>query len=126
MFRQHTRELSVAAAIVVMMAILAIAAPGYFSRENLADMFLTNVPVLIVAIGMTMVILAGEIDISVGSIFALASVAAGVAAKAGAPAWIAALAACSAGAALGALNGTMVAWLRVPSIVATLAAMVAL
>jgi rhamnose transport system permease protein len=126
MFRHHTRELSVAAAIVVMLAILAIAAPGYFSRENLADMFLANVPVLIVAVGMTLVILAGQIDISVGSIFAVCGVSAGVLAKSGLPVPAVLLTAILAGTGLGALNGALISYLRVPSIVVTLATMVAL
>ena len=67
-----------------------------------ADLFLGNMPVLIVALGVTLVILTGNIDISVGSMFAICGVAAGVLAKAGAP-MIArrAVAACLAGAALG-------------------------
>jgi len=120
------RELSVAGAIAALFAALSMTVPQYFSRGNLTDLFLTNGPVLLVALGMTLVILTGEIDISVGSIFAIASIAAGVAAKFGAPPLIAGLVACVAGAAFGAINGTLVAYLRVPSIVATLAAMVAL
>jgi len=123
---QHGREISVAGAILVLFAVLGLTVPQYFSRGNLTDLFLTSGPVLIVALGMTLVILSGEIDISVGSVFAIASIAAGVAAKSGLPPWIAAVSACLAGAALGAINGTLVARLGVPSIVATLAAMVAL
>jgi rhamnose transport system permease protein len=78
------------------------------------------------ALGMTLVILTAEIDISVGSMFAVLSVAAGVLAKDGLPAPAVALVACLAGAALGALNGGLVAYWRVPSIVVTLAAMIAL
>ncbi len=114
-----------AAAIAALFLVLAMAAPQYFTRANLADIFLTNVPVLIVSLGMTVVILTGEIDISVGSLFAVASVASGVVAKAGAPAVLAALAACMCGLFLGAINGFLVTRLRVPSIVATLAAMIA-
>jgi rhamnose transport system permease protein len=62
----------------------------------------------------------------VGSQFAICSVAAGVFAKLGLPTALAWLAACAAGAALGAINGALVAWVRIPSIVVTLAAMVAL
>src|SRR5919199_6499361 len=80
------REWSVALAIAALATVLAAAAPSYFSVENLRDLFLVNVPVLVVAIGATLVILTGEIDISVGSAFAVCSVAAGVAAKAGMPA----------------------------------------
>jgi rhamnose transport system permease protein len=125
MIKDHGRQLSVAAAIAGLFLVLAIAAPQYFSRENLTDMFVANIPALIVAVGMTLVILIGQIDISVGSIFAVCGVAAGLFAKAGLPVLLAGLLACFAGAILGALNGGITAYLRVPSIVVTLAAMVA-
>src|SRR6267142_2296904 len=124
--KSHTREISVAGAIVALAIVLAFAAPGYFSRENLSDLFLANMPVLIVALGMTLVILTGEIDISVGSVFAVCGVAAGTLVKWGMPLPVAGMIACLLGAALGAVNGTLVAYLRIPSIVVTLATMVAL
>jgi rhamnose transport system permease protein len=120
------REWSVAIAIAALGAALSLLAPSYFSGENLRDLFLVNMPVLVVAIGAMLVILSGEIDISIGSMFAVCSVVAGVAAKAGAPAALAGLVACGVGAGLGALNGALVAYGRIPSIVVTLAAMVAL
>ena len=124
--RTYRREISVAISILTLAIFLAFVAPGYFSRENLTDLFLANAPVLIVALGMTLVILIGQIDISVGSIFAICAVCAGVFAKSGMPALLAGLAACLAGAALGTLNGALVAYIRIPSIVVTLASMVAL
>ena len=126
MIHRHSRELSVAASIVVLCLVLTVLAPGYFARENLLYMLLTNLPVLIIAVGMTFVILTAQIDISVGSMFAVCGVAAGVFAKAGLPVPAVALAACLSGAVLGALNGGLVAYRRVPSIVVTLAAMAAL
>lgn len=120
------REISVASAILLLSIVLALTVPGFFSRTNLIDLFISNVPVLIVALGMTLVILAGEVDISVGSVFAIASIVAGAAAKSGMPSIAAALAGCVGGAVLGLMNGTMVAYVRIPSIVATLAAMIAL
>jgi rhamnose transport system permease protein len=111
---------------VALCLVLAVLAPGYFSRENFTEMVLANIPVLIIAVGMTLVILTGQIDISAGSIFAVCGVAAGVFAKAGIPVPVAGLAACLGGAVLGALNGGLTAYLRVPSIVVTLAGMVAL
>jgi rhamnose transport system permease protein len=122
----HRREISIAIVIALLGVVLAAIAPGYFARENLSDLFLGNMPVLIVAIGTTLVILTGHIDISVGSVFAICGVVAGVAAKTTGSVAVAALAACAAGAALGALNGSLVAFLRMPSIVVTLATMVAL
>jgi ribose/xylose/arabinose/galactoside ABC-type transport system permease subunit len=122
----HRREISLFLVIIALALVLAAMTPGYFARENLSDLFLGNMPVLIVAIGTTLVILTGNIDISVGSVFAICGVVAGVAAKATGSVAIAAVAACVTGGALGALNGSLVAYLRMPSIVVTLASMVAL
>src|SRR5688572_31629149 len=83
--RLATREASVALAIVALGFVLAAAAPGFFARDNLADLFLANVPVLIAALGMTLVILTGHIDISVGSVFAICAVGSGLLAKTGLP-----------------------------------------
>src|SRR5262245_1356797 len=117
----RSREISIAGVILFLFAVLAFLRPMYFSRANLIDLFLTNVPVLIISLGMLLVILTGEIDISVGSVFAVASVASGLFSKLGLPAPVAGLGACLVGGALAALNGTLVAHLRIPSIVATLA-----
>ena len=123
---RHRTEASVAAAIGALALVLAIVTPGYFSSENLSDLFLATMPVLLVALGMTLVILTGEIDISVGSMFAVCGVAAGTLAKWGAPAVPSAAGACLVGALLGAMNGALVAYVRIPSIVVTLATMVGL
>lgn len=126
MLRRYRREASIALVIAALGVLLAAAAPGYFARDNLSDLFLGNMPVLIVALGATLVILTGNIDISAGSVFAICGVAGGLVAKAGAPVAVAACAACAAGAALGTVNGLLVAFVRIPSVVVTLATMVAL
>jgi rhamnose transport system permease protein len=120
------REASVAMAILALCGVLAVAAPGFFAADNLADLFLANVPVLIAACGMTLVVLAGHIDISIGSIFAICAVTSGVVAKWDLPLPLVVLGACGIGALLGAINGGLVAYVRIPSIVVTLATMVAL
>jgi rhamnose transport system permease protein len=74
---------------------------------------------------MTMVILVGEIDISVGSQFAVASVAAGWLAKSGFPIPLLLLCVLMIGAAMGALNGFLIGRLGLPSIIVTLAMLVA-
>jgi rhamnose transport system permease protein len=126
MMKAYTREVAVAMTIVVLMVLLAFSTHGYFSRENLTDLFLANMPVMIIALGMTLIILTGQIDISVGSIFAICSVVMGVSARWGLHGIGSGLTACLAGAVCGAFNGALVAYLRVPSIVVTLATMVAL
>jgi rhamnose transport system permease protein len=122
---RYKRELSAALAYLVLLVAVGIIAPSFFSAANLRDIALNNAPVLLVAIGMTLVILVGQIDISVGSQFAVASVTAGWLAKSGIP--IPMLLPCLVviGAAMGAVNGVMVGWLRLPSIIVTLAMLVA-
>ncbi|HEX6465433.1 MAG TPA: hypothetical protein VFZ98_13310, partial [Vicinamibacterales bacterium] len=120
----HRREITIALVIAALYAVLAVAAPGFFTRENFSDLFLGNFPVLLVAMGTTVVILTGEIDISVGSVFAICGVLAGASAVAGVPLPLVVVAACGAGALLGAVNGALVAYAGLPSIVVTLASMV--
>jgi rhamnose transport system permease protein len=124
--RLGTRETSVGIAIVALALLLAAVAPGFFARDNLADLFLANVPVLIIALGMTLIVLTGHIDISVGSMFACCAVASGVLAKAGMPMPLVLVASCALGAGFGFLNGALVARVHIPSIVVTLATMIAL
>src|SRR5258706_6655745 len=123
MWNRHRREASIACATIALGVVLAVVSPGFFSAENLTDLFLANMPVLLIALGMTLVIIAGEIDISVGSTFAICGMAAGVLAKAGWPLAIALTAACVVGALIGSLNGGLVAYARIPSIVVSLATM---
>jgi rhamnose transport system permease protein len=113
------------AALLAWIVLLGAFAPGFFAPGNLRDVVLSMVPVLVVAIGMTFVIVAGQIDISIGSQFAVCSVAAGLMAVSGLPMPLVAVGACLLGAALGWINGALVSGLGVPSIVATLAVMVA-
>jgi rhamnose transport system permease protein len=125
-WEHHRREISLALAIVLLGAVLAFVAPGFYDRANLRDLLLANVPVLIAALGMTLVILTGQIDISAGSQFAICGVIAGAVSKLGIPVPLAGAAACFAGALLGMINGALVSYARIPAIVVTLATMVAL
>ena len=124
MIRRYKRELSVAAALAILAVILLVGAPSFFGRDNLRAFRVSNAPVLVAAIGMTLVILARHIDISIGSQFSICGVAAGMLAKQGVPAPVVALAVLALGGGFGAINGFLVAGLRLPSIVVTLATMV--
>jgi len=66
MLERHRREISLIVAILAIVAVLAVVAPGFFTFANQRDLMLANMPVLIVALGMVLVILTGQIDISVG------------------------------------------------------------
>ncbi len=122
---RYKRELAAAVAYAVLLVVVAVTAPGFFSAGNLRDLAVNNAPVLLIAIGMTIVILVGQIDISVGSQFAVASVAAGWLAKTGVPISMLLPSVLLIGAAMGAVNGFLVGRLGLPSIIVTLAMLVA-
>jgi rhamnose transport system permease protein len=120
-----SRAVALVIALGAALLLLAVRAPRFFSAANLADLATGLAPALVAAMGMTLVILARQIDISIGSQFAICGVVLGLLAKAGLPVPLAAAAAVAAGAGLGAVNGGLVAGLGLPSIVVTLATMVA-
>jgi len=125
MIGRYKRELSVTAAYALLLLILLVAAPSFFGKE-FGDTWIASAPVLVAAVGMTLVILARHIDISIGYQFCICGVLAGVLAKTGLPMPLVVLCTLLAGAMMGALNGGLVAGLGLPSIVATLATMVIL
>ena len=124
MLKKYQREGAALLAFIVLLAFVGIVAPAFFNAGNLRDLLVTNAPVLIVAIGMTLVIIAGQIDISVGSQLAVCSVVAGWIAKSGVAVPLLLLLLPLFGGLLGALNGVFIAKFRMPAIVVTLAALV--
>ncbi|HVQ30814.1 MAG TPA: ABC transporter permease [Vicinamibacteria bacterium] len=122
---RHKQEIAALLAWAALLGLLHWIAPSFFAPDNLRDLALNNAPLLIVATGMTLVILVGQIDISVGSQFAIVSVCVGLVAKAGVPTPLLFVAALALGAILGAVNGLLVGRLGLPSIIVTLATLVA-
>src|SRR5437868_1030260 len=123
---RYFRELSVAGALLLVLGALAIFAPAFFQPQPLLSLATREAPTLVVACGMALVIIGREIDISVGSQFSVCSVCAGLLVAKGWPLGLGLLASVGIGAVLGAFNGWLVAGLRLPSIVVTLATMVTL
>ncbi|MES3035659.1 MAG: ABC transporter permease [Gemmatimonadota bacterium] len=119
------RELAPAVAFGLLLTAVAVVAPAFFTATNLRDLALNNASVLLVSVGMTLVILLGEIDISVGAQFAVCSVVTGTLAASGVPALMLLPCAMLTGCVLGALNGVLIGVLGLPSIVVTLAMLVA-
>lgn len=99
----------------------AAIAPGFLSVANAVNIALSIAIIGILAVGMTAIILTGGIDLSIGSVLALAGVASAIAATNGAPAIVVVFVALGVGALTGVVNGTLIAYLRVPPFVATLA-----
>ena len=120
------RELSVAAAFALLLGALAALAPSFFTGGKPAAILVGSGPLLVLAVGMTLVILVRQIDISIGSQFSLCGVAAGLLARSGLPMPVVVPLTVLLGTCLGAINGALIAGLSLPSIVVTLATMVIL
>jgi rhamnose transport system permease protein len=118
------RELSVALALGLLLLFLAVAAPTFYQPQPLLSLLTREAPTLVVACGIALVIICRQIDISVGSQFSVCSVCAGLLASMNWPLALVLPASVAIGALMGATNGALVAGLRLPSIVVTLATMV--
>ena len=93
---------------------------GFLTARNLSNIVLQTAPATIMAIGFVFVLSAGEIDLSFGSITAVSALAAAVVMQEHSM-FFGILAGLGAGLAIGFFNGAMVAWLRLPSFLVTLA-----
>lgn len=121
---KYFREITVASALGLLLLSLAICAPHFFQFQPFTSRLTSQMPVLVAAIGIALVIMSRQIDISIGSQFSMCAIIAGVTAASGLPLGVSIVAAIGAGAMMGALNGVLVAYLGLPSIVVTLATMV--
>lgn len=124
--KRYFRELSVTGALLLVLVGLAVFAPAFYQPQPLLSLVTREAPTLVVACGMALVIICRQIDISVGSQFSVCSVCAGLLAARGWPLALVLPASVGLGAVMGAINGGLVAGLRLPSIVVTLATMVTL
>ena len=119
-------ELPPLAFLILLVGVLAFTTNGFLSGGNLMGICQQAAPIAIVALAVNQVIIAGEIDISMGSMVAvLAFIFAGIAQWTGNP-WPAILATLICGGAFGSLNGFLSAYAGVPSIVATLGTLMVL
>ncbi|TAH36924.1 MAG: ABC transporter permease [Planctomycetota bacterium] len=120
------REAALGVVLALLAGAVAIAAPEFYDAANLRNWLVDTLPLLVASVGMTFLMLAGQIDISVGAQFAVCGVLMGLLARAGLPPVLFIPVTLAAGGAIGALNGLLVARLRVPAIIATLAGMAVL
>ena len=96
---------------------------GFASGQVVANLFIDNAHLIVVAVGMSFVILTGGIDLSVGSVVALSTMIAAATLRAGWPAWLVVIAVLATGAVLGLGMGVMIHRFGVQPFIATLAGM---
>lgn len=119
-FIQNNREITALLAVVLLFAL-----PGFLDRQYLSVQTLTMVYssaqiLILLAMGATLVMLTRNIDVSVGSITGMCAVLLGMLLNAGYSLPVACVATLLLGLLAGFFNGVLVAWLKIPAIVATL------
>lgn len=118
------RQNFVYVALLALIVIFSVMSPYFLTGQNVANIGRQTTAVSIVAVGMTMVIITANIDLSIGSVFALSGMAAAIAMQTmGNQWWIGAMAGIAVGLAFGLINGLVTIGLGVPSFLVTLGTM---
>jgi putative multiple sugar transport system permease protein len=124
LFTRNLRQSGIYIAFVLIVGLFSIISANFLSPGNITNIVLQYSYILILAIGMVIVIIAGHIDLSVGSVVALTgAVSAVVVIKGGHPWWMGALAAIGVGLLVGVWQGFWVAFVGIPAFIVTLAGM---
>lgn len=112
-------------ALIAVVALFAFLTDGILLRpQNISNLVVQNGYILVLAIGMVMIIIAGHIDLSVGSVAAFVGACSGVFAVTwGLPWWLAVVLSLLVGALVGAWQGFWVAYAGIPAFIVTLAGM---
>jgi simple sugar transport system permease protein len=119
--RNHANELGLVFATVIMYVVLSGTARNFMTPENQLNILREIAFVGIIAWGMTLVLIAGEIDISVGPHVAFAGIILAELIRQGWPVWLACVAVLVLGALIGLFAGLLRAYLSIPSFITTLA-----
>jgi simple sugar transport system permease protein len=114
------REASIFIAGVLLAVYFQSSSSAFLSADNLQNVVDYTATTAIIAAGQVMVLVCGELDLSVGMVYALTPFIMFFAGQAGAPMWIAVLLAVAAAGLVGVVNGVVTVFLRVPAFVTTL------
>ncbi|MFO1035226.1 MAG: ABC transporter permease [Geminicoccaceae bacterium] len=114
------QEMILLLGLVLLFVVVGSLNPRFLAERNLETIFLGNAYVAVAAIGMSMVIVSGNIDVSVGSLIGVLATISGSIAVAGWPIWVSWLAPVLAGIVITMAWGALVAYLNIPSIVVSL------
>lgn len=116
----YGQEIVVFLSIIFLFVVVGAINPRFLSDTNINSIFAGNAYIAVAAIGMSMIIMAGHIDVSVGALIGVIATIAGTLAVNGYPIWIAWLVPILFSMAVNAGVGALVAYTRIPSIVVTL------
>ncbi|MFH5823314.1 ABC transporter permease [Georgenia sp. AZ-5] len=121
---QHHRDLRLLIPVAALWVILTILTPRFLTTANITNILVNAAPLALAAAGLTLVIIAGDLDLSVGSAMALVSAASALLMTAYRVPWpLGVLIGLAIGVAVGMLNGSLTTFLNIPSFICTLAMM---
>lgn len=124
LLRNNLRQSGIFIALLAITVLFAVLNPNFLSPLNLTNIVLQYTYILILAIGMLLVIVLGQIDLSVGSVVALTGAFSAVLViREGMPWWVGVIAALGTGLLIGAWQGFWVAYVGIPGFIVTLAGM---
>ncbi len=115
-----SQEMVLFLAILALFVVVGLINPRFVAERNLSSIFLGNAYIAVAAIGMSMIIISGNIDISVGSLIGVLATISGTLALAGVPIILCWLIPVVLSMIATASMGALVAYLRIPAIVVTL------
>lgn len=118
-----TLYIGAVAIIVIFTIVCKLVGKNFLTVNNIQNIITQSSIISVIAIGASIVILTGGIDLSVGSIVGFIGIFGGLMLKAGTPLWIVVLVCMLAGAAFGTVNGTLVSYGKVPAFIVTLGTM---
>lgn len=116
----YGQEVVIAGAIIALFILVSLISPRFLSANNLNTIISGNAYIAVAAIGMSMIIITGHIDVSVGALIGVLATISGTLATAGYPVWIAWSLPILIGIGINGIVGALVAYGRIPSIVVTL------
>ena len=114
------REFGIFIPLILLCALVSVNNVVFLSLDNILDVLRNTSYILIIAVGMTFVLIGGGLDLSVGSFLALCGLICGIALKAGWPIPLAMLAGLAAGVIGGLLNALVIVRLSIPPLITTL------
>jgi ribose transport system permease protein len=117
----HSNEASVLLATISLIVLIGVLHPNFLQPSQLVDVVRQAVYVGLLASALSFLLAMREIDLSLDSTFALTLVCAALMIKAGLNPWLAGLLSLALGALLGAFNAMIIQYVRIPSLIATLA-----
>jgi ribose/xylose/arabinose/galactoside ABC-type transport system permease subunit len=119
------REYGIAAVAILALIFLSFGRDNFLSYQNISSLLYGVSLDFYVVVGFTILLIMGEVDLSVGSVYALSGMTAGYLATQGVPLWLCLIVGLAIGAAVGVINGALVVKLRINSIILTIGTLLA-